>query len=449
MSEQLSEVLGEIRKKLSEDEYNTVEGYIKGVRERNLAVLGKNEAFALRDSSGEIRAFEHTVHLSMADGTLVQIKGVKTVSAQGYERLSEGTGTIVMNAPHVLVDGSLQQNPYVIRDESNGRILAIYCRAIAFRYSSKGIPQVSDRTTIFDVPSYRLIDLLAKAKDFPQAFKLLPNGMDPNGEKGATWANYAFDENTNLWINTSHEEALQFYAQIINREKKALDFAQTFAQRNAVKHLLGIQKVPPRTDEKGKVIDANPSNWNVPVICWRPTSGNLIKWDATRYAIAQGKLEELAGGQSDVEETLRIEEAAIEISHGQDYVGEDDIQEATEPEDMVDETLKETPKPPKDEDEPGRWATRKLGEEPDPSPPPEKKATVEHKSTEDQTPKDSTIQARKTATLYQQLAATAEAVPEIYEEALRRLKMKSKENVKDYSVEEARSLLAKCNELSI
>jgi len=68
----------------------------------------------------------------------------------------------------------------------------------------------------------------------------------PNGDENATWARYPFDESSNLWINTAHEEALQWYAQIINREKKAIDYAQTFARRNAMKHLLGSRRRPAR-----------------------------------------------------------------------------------------------------------------------------------------------------------------------------------------------------------
>jgi hypothetical protein len=51
---------------------------------------------------------------------------------------------------------------------------------------------VSDWTTIYDTPSYRMIDLLGKAKQFPQAFTLLPSEMVPEKENG-TWARYPFD----------------------------------------------------------------------------------------------------------------------------------------------------------------------------------------------------------------------------------------------------------------
>lgn len=248
-----------------------------------IIALGADEVFALRDKTGEIRAFKQNVRLSAADKTLIQPTpgGPWVVSAQGYEILASESGTNVIFPREVLVGNEWRMNPYAERDPANRRILAVYARAVAFRFSSKGIPQVSDWTTIFDTPSYRLIDLLAKAKKLPQAFKLLPNEIEPKDP--GTWARYPFDESTNLWVNTSHEEALTWFAQIINREKKSMDFAQTFAKRNCVKHLLGIQNAPSDT-------------WNVPILCWRPTSGNIIKWDATQYAMVQKKVSGLIQG---------------------------------------------------------------------------------------------------------------------------------------------------------
>jgi hypothetical protein len=271
----------------------------------NVLTLGTDEAFALRDSSGEIRAFKQRIRLSHADGTLTQPVpgGPFVVSAQVYEAWQEGVGASVIFPKEVLVDGHWNQNPFVMRDPTNKRILAIYARAIAFRFSPKGIPMVCDWTTLFDVPSYRMIDLLAKAKKYPQAFKLLPDGIEPDSDNNETWAKYPFDEAANLWVNTAHEEALQWYAQIINREKKAIDFAQTFARRNALKHLSGLQKAP------GNV-------WDLTIICWRPTNGNLVKWDATQYAHLQDRVTKTI--QGDTGEFSNIKQIT-----GNEHVGDD------------------------------------------------------------------------------------------------------------------------------
>ena len=279
---------------------------LSGVVRKDIVSLGTDDAFALRDQEGEIRAFKQPLTLSEKAGTLIQPVpgGPFAVSAQGYEVWQEAAGACVIFPSEVLVDGKWQANPAVIRDTKNGRILMIYARAVAFRFSSKGIPMVSDWTTIYDTPSYRMIDLLGKAKQFPQAFTLLPSDMAPEKEKG-TWARYPFDEATNLWMNTTHDEALKWLASIINREKKSIDFAQTFAKRNSLKHLSGIQKAPS-------------SQWTIPVISWRPISGNIIKWDATQYANLQARVGKMISGD-------RSEFAAkeIEMRTGAERVSDD------------------------------------------------------------------------------------------------------------------------------
>lgn len=306
---------------------------LAAVCKNNIVSLGTDEAFTLRDNAGEIRAYKQRLHLSQREGTLIQPVpgGPFALSAQGYEVWQEKAGACVIFPSEVLVDGKWQQNPSVVRDEKNRRILAIYARAVAFRFSDKGIPMVSDWTTIFDTPSYRLIDLLAKAKNLPQAFRLLPAEMKPEiteeGGRQATWAVYPFDESTNLWVNTAHNEALQWFSQILNREKKAIDFAQTFAKRNSLKHLSGLQKAPG-------------PEWDIPVLCWRPKGGNIIKWDATQYVQLQERVGKMISGD-------RREFAEMALQAGTERTSEDEaadvVMQETDPEDQALDAAREIP----------------------------------------------------------------------------------------------------------
>lgn len=311
--------------------------YVKMIKDKNIAALGIDEAFILEDSAGQIKAFKKALVLSVKDGTLIQptFNGPLVVSAQGYEIWAESTGASVIFPKEVLVGNEWRPNPYAERDPNNRRILAVHARAIAFRYSSMGIPQVSDWTTIFDTPSYRMIDLLAKAKKFPQAFKVLPVGMEPEKSEKETWASYPFDESMSLWINTSHNEVITWLSQILNREKKAMDFAQTFAKRNAVKHLSGIQK-------------ALCDNWRISVLAWRPTGSNIIKWDATQYANLQDRVAGLIeGGGSEFEDKKKIElkkgtEKTSEEENFEELAAEVDPEDS--PESKPEENQKEQPK---------------------------------------------------------------------------------------------------------
>ena len=301
--------------------------YITNLKNQNTLAIGTDKAFIIRDGEDEIQAIKRRVHLSGKDGTLVQPVpgGPHVVSAQGYEVLNDASGVSCILPPKVLVDGQYQQNPYVLRDDQNGRIKAIYCRAICFGFNSTGLPQVSDWTTIFDIPSYRLIDLLSKAKKFPQAFKLLPAEMEPKTEGNATWAKYPFDESTFLWVNTQHDEALQWFASIINREKKAMDYAQTFAKRNASKHFHGLQRAPGQ-------------EWDVAVYSWRSTNGNILRWDNRQYKNLQEKVEKLAEGDG---KQFALENqkdgVVIDINKGTEDVEEQELVGEMEPEDAAEE----------------------------------------------------------------------------------------------------------------
>lgn len=310
-------------------EAKSILDYIAQVKAKNIAVLGIDEAFVLSDGDGQIKAFKSALQLTQRDGTLIQPVpgGPFVVSAQGYEVWAEKTGTSVIFPKEVLVGTEWKPNPYAERDPNNRRILAVHARAVAFKFSSMGIPQVSDWTTIFDTPSYRLIDLLGKAKKFPQAFKLLPAEMEPGTEGNETWAKYPFDESTNLWVNTSHEEVISWYSQIINREKKSMDFAQTFAKRNALKHLSGLQRSPG-------------NQWVLPVLAWRPTGNNIVKWDGTQYSQLQERVAGMIEGDSSGFGDTKVKQ--LEIKRGIERASDDEdfqaLETATDPEDQTDIT---------------------------------------------------------------------------------------------------------------
>ncbi len=294
-------------------EGKTLTAYLAALHKRDVVALGEDQAFLLADKDGQIKAFKQRLTLSAENGGLVKPGFGDSfpfvVSAQGYEMWAEASGTCVIFPKTVMVDGVEQANPHVIRDPNNRRILNIYARAVAFRFSSKGIPMVADWTTAYDVPSYRLIDLVSKAKRTPQAFKLLPTDMGKPKDEGA-WANYPFDESVTLWVNSKHDEALKWYGEILNREKKAMDFAQTFARRNACKHLSGLQKAPgPR--------------WDLSVICWRPTGGSLVKWDSTTYANVQRRIEGLGEGQNFAALTEGEKPMTITMSKGVERMDEE------------------------------------------------------------------------------------------------------------------------------
>lgn len=295
--------------------------YLGALHNKNVIALADGEAFTLLDAEGRnIKATKRTVRLSAENGGLVQPvwKGPYVISAPGYSMLAHAAGAVVMNAPTVTVDGVAQQNPHVRRG-SDGSIVEVHCRAMAFRYNENGQPIVSDRTTIFDTATYALADMVGKAKRQKDAFKLLPATM-PAPDPKEEWACYRIDEAVSLWMHITHDEVISFLGQVLNRKKKALEFAQTFAQRNALKHLFGLAVVPGQADSPISV-------WDVPVVCWQPSDGGFVRFDTARYAESAKIIDALSEGRPvslpQSQEPVVISRGTEEIN-GADMDGESD-----------------------------------------------------------------------------------------------------------------------------
>jgi hypothetical protein len=169
-----------------------------------------------------------------------------------------------------------------------------------------------------------MVDFLAKAKRVPQAFKLLPSAMAPEQLNGETWASYPFDESLNLWLNSAHDEVITWLSQIINREKKAVDFAQTFAKRNSLKHLSGLQKSPFGPE------------WSIPVLSWRPTGKNIVKWDSNQYVQLQAQVIDMIEGDGSVFEVTPNAEIKKGKERASDEQGFKNLETETDPEDQAD-----------------------------------------------------------------------------------------------------------------
>jgi len=244
--------------------------------------LGVDQVAVIRTKSGEARLFRQNAILSLQERTLVEVPGVGIlVSADGYKEMAAKGGLFVCNAPTVIVDGVAQPNPYLVKD-SSGNATSVYCRCLAFGFTPTGVPAVSDRTVVFDLRLYKIVDLLSKAKDERNrnAFVVAPADME---RPGTSWAKYPIDEQTVLWVDTRSLEFLKWMGQMVNRARKATEIAQTFGQRNAIKHHPNI-----------KFHKSPGSSAVVPMLAWIPTSGD-IRWDVSQFEMSAKRLAEMTG----------------------------------------------------------------------------------------------------------------------------------------------------------
>lgn len=299
--------------------------------------LGVDQVAVIRTKTGEAKLFKRNAFLSLQDRTLVEVPGVGIlVSADGYKEMAAVGGLFVCNAPSVIVDGVAQPNPYLVKD-SSGNASAVYCRCLAFGFTPTGVPSVSDRTVVFDLRLYKIVDLLSKAKDErnAKAFLVLPSDVE---RPGKTWAGYPIDEQTTLWVDTKSSEFLKWAGQMVNRARKATEIAQTFGQRNAIKHHPNI-----------KVHKVNASTAMVPMLSWIPTSGD-VRWDMSAFELTAKRMSELTGATK-----ADGDAPAVQVVKGVDALHDDptivnvEAAAAADPEDAGLESPEEKPEPTDEE----------------------------------------------------------------------------------------------------
>lgn len=211
------------------------------------------ESMVLMTKDGkESRQVEIPVSLSVEDGTLTTLgmnenvggtrkkvdgewktiggewKTVRTIAAKGYLRLAGVAGLLTHDPGEVTgLDGIAKPNNY--QDKASGLCFA---RRQCAGYTPLGHVFRTDRTVCHDVNLYNRIDLMAKCDSKPKVVQMLP-ADEP--KPGPGWCKYPMDEAINIWLNIGCKEGMQTRISMANKEKKALDTAQTFAERNAIK----------------------------------------------------------------------------------------------------------------------------------------------------------------------------------------------------------------------
>jgi len=244
------------------------------------------KTIAISTPTGELKMYRNSFPLTIESGALVKPRGmpVTLCTAEGYKLQAKYGGLIADMMPTVIVDGVEQGNPYVMRDDK-GKITMVYCRAFCFGYTPMGVPTVVSKTVVFDIKTYELVDLLAKAKQRPREFMLRPIDMKPSG---TSWAKYPIDDSTAIFCNTECTEFTDWMVQIMNRKRKAVEIAQTFALRNAIKSHPNVQF--------HKVNNGGASAM-VNMTCWFAKTGEM-RWDRSQYDTFADTMTQAVSGES-------------------------------------------------------------------------------------------------------------------------------------------------------
>jgi len=265
--------------------------------------LDLGQATALFTKTGQLKLFRSNVTLTIENGGLVKPAGMRAslCSADGYKMQCRAGGLMAFMAPTVAVSGVPEANPYVLRNDK-GEIVSVYARAFCVGYTEMGVPTVSSKTVVFDIHTYTLVDLLAKADRFPNDFQLRPMEFPSPGKN---WAKYPIDASTAVFVDTQAAEFTKWMKNIMNRRRKAAEIAQTFAVRNATKAHPSV---------KFHKLDTGAPSTVVSMMCWRAVSGEM-RWDLSKFDVNIKQIEGAVDGTVPPEKPVDVVDAGIDNLH--------------------------------------------------------------------------------------------------------------------------------------
>ena len=174
--------------------------------------------------------------------------GAPFITAEGYYALALAAG-FTIQSPSTLRVGDVERgNPYIERDPETGSVDAVHVRKVVSGRNAAGDPIVRDQTVVFSPWWYLLEELRRRAETSPAirgtSFVI---GERPSNPSRANIHEIKLPGGLAVGMEIDAADdtvrvALQRYA---GRLKKAVEIAQTFCDRNALRKALGVPASPP------------------------------------------------------------------------------------------------------------------------------------------------------------------------------------------------------------
>jgi hypothetical protein len=219
---------------------------------QEIATLGESDVFIRRDGNNALSLIHKSVRLS-ADRKEIARLGNKddspwVITVPGYNKLNQIAGVYIITPESIVVAGVEHSNPFV--EYIEGEIKRVIVRKIAIGYSPIGNLVAVDTVRHYNFDAYYLQDLHAKAKYKPESAKfgtvfLCPFAPDEEVEEkngrsyvranGRVYVFKPIKDVEGIWIDMSHQEIMDVYAQHIQHQKFGEVIAQNLATRNALK----------------------------------------------------------------------------------------------------------------------------------------------------------------------------------------------------------------------
>ena len=251
-----------------------------------------------------------------AGGDVMELPGRKDeagpllITAKGYYRAGAACGLQIVHPQTVLVDGEAKSNPHYERNEATGTVERAVVRVVVVGRNAAGQLIARDQTAIYSPFAYLLKELHAKQAYNPDSIKA--HSQRPGDAPQEGWEFFPEIEvpgtgrYVGLLVKLANPEVLKLLKLYSERVCKILEYAVTFAARNALKKMLEIH-IPTFHDGVGYV----------PVVSWTDPTDEMI---SQRIAAAQS-----GGNADDLLADLEKQGAAVMRSEVRaDEIEEDD-----------------------------------------------------------------------------------------------------------------------------
>ena len=211
------------------------------------------------DGAGMLEAVQATVTLRHDLGHIYAIPAGQdedggrrvawAITAMGYNRLNGTAGVHIVKPPTLYIDGRARPNPFIERDEANGNLISVVCRAMAIgRAPVTGNLVATDQMLYWSPRAYFLNELLRKARYAKGLARIGPVEMFvAECRKPTDWL---VDMGMGLAVvfDTQHPEFYKKFLDYQELVKFGERRAQTIVERNALKKhpAIGCSTVVPR-----------------------------------------------------------------------------------------------------------------------------------------------------------------------------------------------------------
>jgi hypothetical protein len=293
------------------------------LKKKNVATLGRDEVFMVRDGEQKMRCVKTKVVLTVEEGHVYHVQGKFMITANGYTRLNQIAGVTLVQPETIEIDGKIHENPWLECDARKpGVLVRVHCRVLSVGRSATGQPVAIDYRLKFD-PNLYLLQALKKTQRYWKQGNCPVQDLTEReffeewtAEERRGWAFLPLsaigDDYVGIAFHLGNQEVRKKMGDQVDLVTFAERRAQTMCRRNAMRHHPSIGVTQVALNDIGWDGKTLARGWaEVPVFAWTPDNRSLAETTELILAGTQGRADAVtAAGRTTPGAVEVIEESA-------------------------------------------------------------------------------------------------------------------------------------------